>query len=139
VFGRYGQPGDIGVTTVRQQVRGYKDLIAWQNAIELVTEVYRATMAFPGHEIYGLINQMRRASVSIASNIAEGHGRATPGEFVQFLCQARGSLRELETQVIIACNLSYLTSQQGQTLLARIDELARILNGLIVAIQRRRI
>jgi len=68
------------------KVKSYKDLIAWPNAIALVSDVYAVTATFPSREIYGLTNQMRRASVSIASNIAEGHGRATAGEFVQFLC-----------------------------------------------------
>ena len=66
------------------QVKSHQDLIAWQKAISLVTEVYTITPQFPGHEIYGLTSQLRRASVSIPSNIAEGHGRATPGEFMQF-------------------------------------------------------
>ncbi|MGB8768891.1 MAG: four helix bundle protein, partial [Candidatus Korobacteraceae bacterium] len=77
------------------QVKSHQDLIAWQKAISLVTEVYTMTAQFPGHEIYGLTSQLRRASVSIPSNIAEGHGRATSGEFNQFLCQARGSLCEV--------------------------------------------
>jgi len=80
------------------QVKCFRDLIAWQKAISLVTEVYTVTAQFPGHEIYGLTSQLRRASVSIPSNIAEGHGRATKGEFLQFLCHARGSPCEVQTR-----------------------------------------
>ena len=86
------------------QVKSYQDLIVWQKALSLVTEVYSMTSTFPRDEIYGLTSQLRRASVSIPSNIAEGHGRATKGEFIQFLCHARGSLCELQTQMFIAAN-----------------------------------
>jgi four helix bundle protein len=75
------------------QVKSYQDLIAWQKAISLVTEIYTITAQFPGHEIYGLTSQLRRASVSIPSSIAEGHGRATRGEFIQFLGHARLAVR----------------------------------------------
>jgi four helix bundle protein len=80
----------------------FKDLIVWQRAIQLSTEIYRLTASFPSSERFGLVNQMRRASVSIASNIAEGYGRSTRGEYLQFLGHARGSNCELQTQLIIA-------------------------------------
>jgi four helix bundle protein len=80
-------------------VPSYQDLLAWQKAMELITEVYRETLRFPPEELYGLTSQMRRTAVSIAGNIAEGQGRVTKGEFIQFLGHARGSLLELETQV----------------------------------------
>jgi four helix bundle protein len=121
------------------EVKCYRDLIAWRKAISLVTEVYDITMLFPKHEIYGLTSQMRRAAVSIASNIAEGHGRATPGEFVQFLCQARGSLCEAETQLVISRELGYITREQEACSLGKTDELGRVLNGLITSIQRRKV
>jgi four helix bundle protein len=125
--------------TVAQAVTSYRDLIAWRKAISLVTEIYGITLQFPKHETYGLSSQLRRASVSIASNIAEGHGRATPGEFAQFLSQARGSLCELETQVVIALALGYIDRQQGLSLTKNTEELGRVLNGLISSIQRRRL
>ncbi len=106
--------------------------------MSLVIEVYKATVNFPRHEIYGLSSQLRRAAVSIPSNIAEGHGRATSGEFVQFLCHARGSLCEVETQIIIAGELAYITAEQEHLLIARTDQLERILQGLITSIQRRK-
>ncbi len=83
------------------QVRKYQELIVWQKAIAFVTHIYTITATFPHAEIYGLVSQLRRAAVSVPSNIAEGHGRATTGEFVQFLCHARGSLCEVETQIVI--------------------------------------
>ena len=86
----------------------FRDLVAWQRAMTLVTQVYRATDTFPRREIYGLTNQVRRSAVSVASNIAEGKGRLSKREYVQFLSRARGSLCELETQLEIAVNLGYV-------------------------------
>ncbi len=94
------------------QLKHYQQLIVWQKAIALVTEVYRVSSKFPRDEIYGLTSQVRRAAVSVPSNIAEGQGRATKGEFIQFLCHARGSLYELETQIVIGKNLGYVTPEQ---------------------------
>ena len=121
------------------QVKSYQDLIVWQKAISLVTEIYALTAQFPGHEIYGLSSQLRRASVSIPSNIAEGHGRATRGEFNQFLGHARGSLCEVQTQIFIAHKLGYITGKQEQAVIALTDELGRILNGLITSIERKKL
>ncbi len=121
------------------RVKSYQDLIVWQKAISLVTEVYALTAQFPGHEIYGLTSQLRRASVSIPSNIAEGHGRATRGEFNQFLGHARGSLCEVQTQVFIACKLGCITQEQERAVIAVTDELGRILNGLIASIERKKL
>jgi four helix bundle protein len=86
----------------------YRDLIAWRKATQLAVEIYRVTQKFPKDELYGLTSQMRRAAVSVASNIAEGKGRYSRKEFAQFLYRARGSLLELETQLFIAqnCNIS---------------------------------
>ena len=119
------------------QLKHYQQLIGWQKAIALVTEIYSATKSFPREEIYGLTSQLRRAAVSIPSNIAEGQGRATRGEFVQFLCHARGSLFEVETQIIIAANLRYLAPDRREMLSNRITELGRILNGLIASLQKK--
>ena len=120
------------------QANRYQDLIAWQKAIALVTEVYEQTREFPRDEIYGFTSQMRRAAASIPSNIAEGQGRASTGEFIQFLCNARGSLYELETQVIVAFNLRYLSEGQRDKLIDAASELGRILNGLINSVQYRK-
>ncbi len=82
--------------------KNYRDLIAWQKAMDLIEQVYRATASFPKEEVYGLTSQARRSAVSIPSNIAEGQGRRTTGEFLHQLSVAHGSLRELETQILIA-------------------------------------
>jgi len=112
-------------------LRSYQELIGWKKGIELVTDVYRLTQKFPKQEIYGLTSQIRRAAVSIPSNIAEGQGRMSRGEFKQFLGHARGSVFELESQVLIARNLAYLNLEEGEFLLERIAELGRVLNGLL--------
>lgn len=114
----------------------YKDLVAWKKAMELVTEVYRTTERFPKEEIYGLTSQLRRAAVSIPCNIAEGQGRLTKGEFQQFLGYARGSLLEMETQIVIASNLGYLQDNQASKLLNLSAEVGRILNGLLASITK---
>ena len=111
-------------------LRSYQELIGWKKGIELVTDVYRLTQKFPKQEIYGL-TQIRRAAVSIPSNIAEGQGRMSRGEFKQFLGHARGSVFELESQILIARNLAYLNLEEGEFLLERIAELGRVLNGLL--------
>ncbi|MCD0458644.1 four helix bundle protein [Roseiconus lacunae] len=109
--------------------RDFRELIAWQKAMEMVTEVYRETRRFPKEEVYGLTSQLRRAAVSVPSNIAEGQGRLTKGEFRQFLGTAKGSLAEVETQILIAGNLGYLNN--SQPLIDRVSEVARLLNGLL--------
>jgi len=113
--------------------RYYKDLIVWQKAMTLVTDVYRATQHFPKEELFGLVSQMRRAAVSIPSNVAEGQARLTHGEFRQFLGHARGSLAELETQLLISQNLSYLAAPAQ--LLEQLAEVGRLLNGLLAALE----
>ena len=113
--------------------KSYRSLFVWRNSIELVVETYSLTEAFPSTERYGLTAQMRRAAVSVASNIAEGHGRLTPGECRQFLSQARGSLYELETQVEVAFRLGYIESDLEIT--ERVQHVGRPLNGLIRSVR----
>jgi four helix bundle protein len=112
----------------------FRDLRVWQQAIDLTVAVYKATEAFPKHEVYGLSQQMRRAAVSIASNIAEGKGHRSDEEFRHFLFHARGSLLELETQVVIATKLEYLSSDRSQELPLLATQVARSLTGLINSI-----
>ena len=114
----------------------YEDLIAWQKAKAFATEIYRATECFPKTEIYGLTSQLRRAAVSVPSNIAEGQGRLTKGEFCHFLGQARGSLLEVETQLSIALDLNLLSETEFETLRAKSLEVRKILNGLIDAMMK---
>jgi four helix bundle protein len=116
----------------------HQDLIVWQKARAFATEIYRATEDFPKTEICGLTSQLRRAAVSIASNIAEGQGRLTVGEFRHFLGQARGSLLELETQLAIAVDLHFLTSAEFESLEGRSSEVRRLLNGLIESLRLRK-
>jgi four helix bundle protein len=113
----------------------FRDIKAWQKAIDLVVEIYSSTRSFPREEVYGLANQLRRAAVSVPSNIAEGKGRCTDKEFLLFLHYARGSVFELETQLAIAGRLGYLTQADEQRIRTQAGEIARILNGLIKAIK----
>lgn len=112
-------------------VRSYRDLIVWQKAMDLATDVYRVTEAFPSREQFGLTNQMRRASVSIPSNIAEGQGRGTTKDYVHFLHIARGSLQELETQMLLAQRLKFTSESEVQNLLVLCDEVSRLVSGLM--------
>ncbi len=116
-------------------IRGHKDLDVWKKSMCFVTEVYRVTQSFPKAEIYGLANQMRRAAVSVPSNIAEGAGRAARKEFLQFLHIALGSLSELETQILIAGNLNYINDCESMTKEAAIIQ--KLLNGLIFSIKKK--
>ena len=113
----------------------YRDLVAWKKGMELVKAVYNATDSFPPHELYGLVSQLRRAAVSIPSNIAEGQAHYTNPEFVRFLRHARGSLAEIETQLLIALDRNYLTESNAEEMLNRIDELGRVLSGLLKSIK----
>jgi four helix bundle protein len=115
--------------------KSYRELVASQKAMQFVTEVYQATKQFPQDELYGLTSQLRRAAVSVPSNIAEGQARFSSREFHHFLSHARGSLVEVETQLMIAQNLDYLPPRQGQPLLLQAAELGKILNGLIASVK----
>ena len=118
--------------------RSHRELLVWQKAKKLAVHVYKASEHFPRTEIYGLVSQVRRASVSVVSNIAEGQGRLTPGEFVHFLGQARGSLIELETQLDIAFEIAYLDADQQDSFSNEIYEVLGLLNRLIESLRRRR-
>jgi four helix bundle protein len=122
--------------TVSSIVQSYRDLIVWKKSMSLVLEVYRSTNAFPKTEIYGLASQLRRAVVSIPSNIAEGQARLTTAEFKQSLGHARGSLMEVETYILLAQELSYMESDQSEGLLGRTAEVGKILNGLLNSPER---
>jgi four helix bundle protein len=113
----------------------YQDLRVWQSAMELVVSVYHETRGFPREERYGLTSQMRRAAVSISSNIAEGKGRSTVRDRALFCCHARGSLLELETQILIAQRLQFLTAPRAEDLTRNSNELGRMLNSLIQPIR----
>ena len=116
--------------------QNYRDLIAWQKSMDLVESVYALTRAFPVDERYGLTSQLRRAVVSVPSNIAEGQGRRSRSEFVHFLSIAHGSLREVETQLLIAVRLGYLKSEASTPVLALSDEVGRLVSGLARSLDR---
>ena len=110
---------------------GFQELIAWQKAMALVTGVYRETGNWPREELYGLTSQVRRAAVSIPSNLAEGHGRTGPREFAHHVSVAYGSLCELETQVLIAEQLGYCNFDTSERLTAQMMEVRRLIRGLL--------
>jgi len=112
-----------------------RDLIAWQKAMDFVMDVYRTSKAFPRDQLYGLASQLRRAAVAIPTNIAEGQARFSANEFHYFLGRARGSLVEVETQLMIAQKLEHITPEHGKHLLDQAAELGKILSGLIGAIR----
>lgn len=118
-------------------VRSYRDLIAWQKAMDLVELVYTATRDWPKDETYGLSNQIRRAAVSVPSNIAEGQGRTSTKEFVHHLSMAHGSLCEVETHAIIAGRLQYARPEVLEQLLSACAQTGKLINGLINSLSAR--
>jgi four helix bundle protein len=108
----------------------YRELIVWQKAMDLVELIYQLTKHFPKEELYALTSQIHRAAVSIPSNIAEGQARKSTAEFRNFLSIAQGSRAELETQILIAMRLKYLTPKQAEPSMALLNELSRMLNAL---------
>ena len=119
----------------KSEIKSHRDLIAWQKAMDLVVETYKVSRDFPKEELYGLTSQMRRAAVSVPANIAEGQGRRLSGEFIHFLGNARGSLLELETHLEIALRLGYIEQKKYQLAQDQIQEVGRILNGLLRSIE----
>jgi four helix bundle protein len=114
----------------------YRDLRVWQLGMELVVAVYVGTRSFPKAEIYGLLSQMRRSAVSVPGNIAEGKGRSTDRDRSLFFCHARGSLLELETQILIAQQLEYLAPSEAEKLMANSTQLGRMLDSLIHSLKK---
>ena len=119
-----------------KKIKNFTDLIVWQKAHLLVLEIYKITKLFPKEETYGLINQMRRAVISITSNIAEGFGRQGYKEKIQFYFIASGSLAELENQILVARDLKYFSPTQEIFVLC--DDVYKLLNGLISASKKRK-
>jgi four helix bundle protein len=117
--------------------KSHNDLIVWRKAVELAVEVHRVTTRFPRHELFGLASQMRRAAIWIPSNVAEGTARRTTRDLVAFLHVARGSLAEVETQLLLAQQVGYVYDRVRDALMVLIDEVGRLLNGLISALKER--
>jgi four helix bundle protein len=115
----------------------HKKLAAWRKSVDLAVRVFQLTGTFPAEERFGLVTQIRRAAVSIPSNVAEGAARGSSRSFVNSLHVARGSLSELDTQIVLAQRLGYLTDSETFTIIADLDEIERILNGLIPSVRRR--
>jgi four helix bundle protein len=115
---------------MEKKTQNYKDLVVWQKGIELAKAIYRLTGKFPSEEKFGLVSQMRRAAVSIPSNIAEGQARHTTGEFIQFISHAEGSVAELETQLILSLELGFTSAESAKVPFGLLDDIRRMLNGL---------
>ena len=112
-------------------VTSHKDLLVWQRSMNLVETVYRLTASFPSSEQWGLVSQMRRAAISVPSNIAEGYGRQATGEYRHHVSISRGSLLELETQILLASKLKYLQPVDTESVLNEINEISRMLATLV--------
>ena len=115
----------------------YRELVVWQKAMQLVRNVYTVTKNFPKEELFALTIQMRRAAISIPSNIAEGKGRYSRPDLLHFLMQARGSLYERETQIQIATDLKYLPQDSNESLLSSCSEVGRLINGMVRAFREK--
>lgn len=118
-------------------IRSFKDLDVWQMGMSLAEDCYRVTMGFPRDEIYGMTAQIRRASVSDPANIAEGHGRESTGAFVQFLRIAHGSLKELETHLLLAERIHLASPEAIAPLLAKVERIGKMLRSLIRSLQEK--
>ena len=118
-------------------VRSYRDLRVWQEAMDLAEATYRATEQFPEDERYGLVTQLRRATVSVASNIAGGHARST-GDYLRHLLISNGSLTEIETQLLLSARLGFLSAELADSLLQTCDQVGRMLGGLRKSLRARR-
>jgi four helix bundle protein len=124
------QAGEQNAANGKKNVKSYKDLFVWQKGITLVKRIYQLTQTFPDAERFGLVSQMRRAAVSIPSDIAEGKARHTRKEFIQFLSHSEGSVAELETQVILGVELGYCTLADRQEITNLTTELSKMLDSL---------
>ena len=127
----------IGDYHVAEGVGGFQRLAAWQKSMDLIEAVYRETSNWPREETYGLVSQVRRAAISIPSNIAEGHGRSGAREYAHHVSIAYGSLSEMETQLLIAHRLGYTHDDENALLMAAIVEVRRIIRGLLNSLRQR--
>jgi len=127
----------LGVRDVSTIIRSYRDLVVWQKAVELAVACHQAAKRLPKEEMYGLSMQIRRASVSVSANIAEGHGRDHLGDYLHHLSIANGSLMELETLLQIATRLAYLKPNETQAILTKTGEISRMLSGLTSKLKTR--
>jgi four helix bundle protein len=122
---------------VEEKSSTYKDLIVWQKSIVLVTKIYSVTQAFPASEKFGIVSQLNRACISIPTNIAEGWGRESSKNYLQFLRISRGSLMETETLLLISKNLNFIQEKEYKELLSDVEEVGKILQGLIKSVNQK--
>jgi four helix bundle protein len=115
----------------KKPITDYRDLDVWNESMTLAAEIYQVTTTFPREEMFGMTSQMRRASVSVAANIAEGYGRQQTRPFIQFLRVSQGSLKELETLVLLAVRVELMTAELGDKAMARCQRIGRMLVGLV--------
>ncbi len=118
-------------------ISSYRDLIVWKAAVELAVDCYSATKAFPSSEVYGMTSQIRRSAASVAANIAEGHGRENTGSFIQFLRVAQGSLKELETHLILSGRIVLMREVDAVRLLEQADEIGRMVRSMVRSLQQK--
>src|SRR5689334_18191174 len=118
--------------------KSYRDLEVWQRSMQLAKRIYQVTQKFPSDERFGLTNQLRRASVSVPSNLAEGHARFGAGEFSRFISISMGSVAEIETQVLLSTDLGYISDDLSRGILSELETLGKMLRGLAKSINKRR-
>ncbi|APH72192.1 four helix bundle protein [Aquibium oceanicum] len=121
----------------RRSISSYRDLVVWNAAVDLAVNCYDITTRFPAHELYGMTSQIRRSSTSIAANIAEGHGRESTGAFIQFLRIAQGSLKELETHMVISGRVGLIGQQEMDDILMKASHIGKMLRSMTRSLQRR--
>ena len=125
----------LGQVPLTSDIQSYRDLQVWQKSMDLAEAAYRLVATFPRDEVYGMTSQLRRAAASIPANIAEGHGRELTGSFGQFLRMSQGSLKELETHLLLARRVSLTTERDSEVMLQKCDELGRMLRSLIRSLE----
>ena len=128
-----------GFKDSRKTLKNYRDLKVWQKSYRLCLDLYRITKKFPKEEIYGLTSQIRRAAVSIPSNMAEGYGRKTTADYLRFLYIAYGSICELETQLLLSSDLNYVNKENLKALRDDTEEVERMLKALIKSLENKRL
>nr|BDD46836.1 four helix bundle protein [bacterium] len=117
-------------------IKSYRDLKVWQFGMQVAGSVHTITKSFPKEELYGLVSQLRKAAVSIPSNIAEGHARKGTGEYIYHLSVAQGSVAEVETQLLLAVQFEYIKKQEILPLLEKLSELGKMLNALMASLKK---
>lgn len=119
------------------RILSHRDLLVWQKSVDTVDLIYTLTEGWPKHEMYGLTSQLRRASVSVPSNIAEGNGRGSIPDYIRFLYLAYGSLMEVDTQIFIGLRRGYIAPEQEAELMSRVSEIGKMMNGLIRSLRKK--